>query len=210
MNGSIAIGSRRTTPTLPVAAAVVSLESVAPKNVPWVQSRASVTSGTVSRRRPPKRIASRGTPRGSSYSGARIGHCLIGVQYRLFGWLDSSPESGVQGSPFQEVACAGVFSIPSHHTSPSSVSATLVNTELPLARVRIALGLVCWLVPGATPKNPYSGLTAYSRPSGPTRIQAMSSPRVSTFQPGSVGSSMARFVLPQAEGNAAATYFVTP
>jgi hypothetical protein len=33
----------------------------------------------------------------------------------------------------------------------------------------------------------------------------MSSPSVSTFQPGIVGSSMARFVLPQAEGNAAAT-----
>ena len=32
----------------------------------------------------------------------------------------------------------------------------------------------------------------------------MSSPIVSTFQPGRVGSSMARFVLPQADGNAAA------
>ena len=80
MNGSIAIGSRRTTPTAPVAAAVVSEESVAPMKVPWVQSRASVTSGMVVLRRPPKRIASIGTPCGSSYSGARIGHCLIGVQ----------------------------------------------------------------------------------------------------------------------------------
>jgi hypothetical protein len=33
----------------------------------------------------------------------------------------------------------------------------------------------------------------------------MSSPSVSTFQPGMVGSSMARFVLPQADGKAAAT-----
>ena len=80
MNGSIAIGSRRTTPTAPVAAAVVSLDSVAPMKVPWIQSRASVTSGIVVLRRPPKRIASIGTPFGSSYSGARIGHCLIGVQ----------------------------------------------------------------------------------------------------------------------------------
>ena len=32
----------------------------------------------------------------------------------------------------------------------------------------------------------------------------MSSPIVSTFQPGSVGSSIAMFVLPQADGNAAA------
>ena len=48
--------------------------------VPWVQSRASVTSGIVVLRRPPKRIASIGTPRGSSYSAASMSHCLIGVQ----------------------------------------------------------------------------------------------------------------------------------
>ena len=85
-----------------------------------------------------------------------------------------------------------------------------MKTELPLLMVVIALGLVCSLVPGATPKKPYSGLTAHSRPSSPTRIQAMSSPRVSTFQPGMVGASIARLVLPQALGNAAAMYFVTP
>jgi hypothetical protein len=110
-------------------------------------------------------MASIGTPRGSSYSGARIGHCLIGVQYRLFGCEEStgcspSAMSGVQSSPFHEVAWAGVFSMPSHHTSPSSVSATLVNTELPRLIVRMAFGLVCSLVPGATPKNPNSGFTA--------------------------------------------------
>ena len=88
--------------------------------------------------------------------------------------------------------------MPSHQMSPSSVSATLVKIELPLAIVRIALGLVCQPVPGATPKKPYSGLTAYSRPSSPKRIQAMSSPSVSTFQPAIVGSSMARLVLPHA------------
>src|SRR5512141_1082516 len=38
----------------------------------------------------------------------------------------------------------------------------------------------------------------------------MSSPMVSTFQPGMVGVSMARFVLPQADGNAPATYFTLP
>jgi hypothetical protein len=81
----------------------------------------------------------------------------------------------------------------------------LVKIEFPLARVRMALGLVFQSVPGATPNRPYSGLTAYSRPSRPNRIQAMSSPSVSTFQPGIVGSSMARLVLPQADGNAAAT-----
>src|SRR3954452_7189280 len=118
MNGSMANGSRRTTPTAPVAAAVVSEERVAPMKTPWFQSRASVISGMVVLRRPPKKMAEIGTPFGSSYSGARIGHWVIGVQYRLFGWLDSSPESGVQSWPFQDVACAGSFSIPSHQMSP--------------------------------------------------------------------------------------------
>ena len=80
MNGSIAIGSRRTWPSPPVAAAVFSLDSVAPRNVPCCQSRDSVTSGIVSLRRPPKKIAEIGTPFGSSHSGASTGHCAIGVQ----------------------------------------------------------------------------------------------------------------------------------
>ena len=49
--------------------------------------------------------------------------------------------------------------MPSHQTSPSSVSATLVKIES--ARiVAIAFGLVFSLVPGATPKKPASGLIA--------------------------------------------------
>ena len=71
--------------------------------------------------------------------------------------------------------------------------------------ILIALGLVVALVPGAMPKNPASGLIACSRPSGPKRIQAMSSPIVCTLQPGIVGSSMARLVFPHPDGNAAAT-----
>src|ERR671933_2540060 len=161
MNGSMANGSRRTTPTAPVAAAVVSDDSVAPMNTPWFQSRASVTSGIVVLRRPPKKIAEIGTPFGSGYSVARIGHWVIGVQKRLFGWLEGSSLSGVQSCFFQLVRCAGGSSVmPSHQMSPSSVSATLVNTELPLSMVRIALGLVSQPVPGATPKRPYSGLSA--------------------------------------------------
>src|SRR3954469_13699939 len=207
MNGSIANGSRRTTPTAPVAAAVVSEDRVAPMKTPWYQSRASVTSGIVVLRRPPKRMAEIGTPLRASYSGARIGHWVIGVQKREFGCDEGSSLSGVQSWCFQLVRCAGASSVmPSHQTSPSSVSATLVKTELPLSIVRIALGLVSQPVPGATPNRPYSGLTAYSRPSSPKRIQAMSSPSVSTFQPGMVGSSIARLVLPQALGKAAAMY----
>src|SRR5580765_42414 len=205
MKGSIAIGSRRTTPTAPVAAAVVSEESVAPMKTPWFQSLDSKTSGTVVLRRPPKRIAEMGTPLGSSYSGAIIGHWAAGVQKREFGWLDGSPDSGVQDWPFHDVRWLGTSSlIPSHHTSPSSVRATLVKIELPFSTVRIALGLVFSPVPGATPNKPNSGFTAYSRPSGPKRIQAMSSPTISAVQPSSVGSSIARLVLPHALGNAPA------
>ena len=93
--------------------------------------------------------------------------------------------------------------MPSHQTSPSSVSATLVNTVLASSE-RIAFGLVSMFVPGATPKKPNSGLMACRRPSSPNFIHAMSSPTVSAFQPGIDGMSIARLVLPHADGNAAA------
>ena len=90
-----------------------------------------------------------------------IGHCPAGVQKRELGCEDGSSDSGVQSRPFQSVRCAGGCSvIPSHQMSPSSVSATLVKIELPRSIVRIALALVCQPVPGATPKKPYSGLSA--------------------------------------------------
>ncbi len=77
---------------------------------------------------------------------------------------------------------------------------------LPASMVCIAFGLESALVPGATPKKPNSGFTAYRRPSSPKRIQAMSSPRVSArHPPGMVGWIIARLVLPHADGNAAAT-----
>jgi hypothetical protein len=77
---------------------------------------------------------------------------------------------------------------------------------VPRRSILIALGLVAGPVPGATPKNPASGLIARSRPSGPNRIQAMSSPIVSTRQPGIAGTIMARLVFPHPDGNAAAMY----
>src|SRR3954470_16568908 len=99
--------------------------------------------------------------------------------------------------------------MPSHQTSPSSVLAQLVKIVL-RSTVSIAFGLVLRAVLGATPKNPYSGLTAYSRPSEPNFIQAMSSPIVSTLQSGSVGTSIARLVFPHALGNAPPTYLISP
>ena len=74
----------------------------------------------------------------------------------------------------------------------------------------MAFGLVFSPVPGATPKKPASGLMAYSRPSSPNFIHAMSSPTVSTFQSGSVGMSIARLVLPHADGKAPVTYLTAP
>jgi len=70
-----------------------------------------------------------------------------------------------------------------------------------------AVGFVLRLVPGTTPKKPNSGFTAQSRPSAPGRSHAMSSPTVVAFHPGSAfgGTSMARLVLPQADGKAPAT-----
>ena len=101
--------------------------------------------------------------------------------------------------------------MPSHHGQPSSVTATLVKIEF-FCTVAIAFGFVLLDVPGATPKKPASGLMAQSLPSGPTRIQLMSSPTVHTFHPfcEGGGTSMARFVLPHALGKAAAMYVVSP
>ncbi len=97
---------------------------------------------------------------GSSHSGAITGHWLAGVVKRALGWAAGVVDSGVQSLRFQSMRWAG-FSLvmSSHHTSPSSVRAVLVNREF-LSRVVMALGLVSSDVPGATPKNPASGLMA--------------------------------------------------
>src|SRR5687768_13316908 len=204
-NGSMAKGSKRSFPTSPAWAAVVSELMIEPRNTPCSQSTASVTSGTLVARRPPKRMAEIGTPAGSSHSGAIEGHWAAATVKRALGWAAGVFDSGVQSWPFQSMRWSGGVSVsPSHQTSPSSVSATLVNRQRSRSVAR-ALGFVLSDVPGATPKNPASGLVAYRRPSGPNFIQQMSSPTVSTFQPGRDGMSMAMLVLPQADGKAAAT-----
>jgi hypothetical protein len=84
----------------------------------------------------------------------------LGVVNRALGWAAGSSESGVQSRPFQSIACSGASPvIPSHQTSPSSVSAQLVKMEL-RSIVAIAFGFVLCDVFGATPKKPASGLTA--------------------------------------------------
>ena len=117
---------------------------IEPRNTPCSQSNASRTSGTTVARRPPNRIASIGTPAGSSHSGAIDGHCAAGVVKRAFGCAAGRvrrPASSRRRA--SRSACAGGSSVmPSHQTSPSSVSAQLVKIEL-LAdrrhRVRVRL-----------------------------------------------------------------------
>src|SRR5882762_4410468 len=161
-------------------------------------------------------IALIGTPLGLSQSGSIVGHCEAGAVKRAFGCAALAPVSfaisGVHLLPCQSVHSDGGSSvIPSHHTPPSGVSATFVKIEF-VASVAIALGFVFTEVPGATPKNPASGLIACKRPFASGLIQAMSSPTVQTFQPSNPlgGINIAKFVLPQALGNAAVTYVFSP
>src|SRR5437868_3990939 len=152
----MAKGSKRSSPTVPAAAAVFSDDMIDARNTPWSQSNDSVTSGTLVARRPPNRTAEIGTPAGSSHSGAIDGHCAAGTVNRAFGWAAGVPDAGVQSLPFQSTRWAGGADRSSHHTSPSSVSAQLVKMAFS-SSVCSALRLDCSLVPGATPKNPASG-----------------------------------------------------
>ena len=190
---------------MPAAAAVFSEPITEPRKTPCSQSSASVTSGTTVERRPPNSIASIGTPAGSCHSRAIAGVWSARTVKRALGWAPGVPSSGVHSPPRQSIRWAGGSGVsPSHHTSPSSVLAQLVKI-VSCETMRTALGFVFSPVPGATPKKPASGLIAYSLPSSPNFIQAMSSPIVSTVQPSSVGISIARLVLPQALGKAPVT-----
>src|SRR6266403_4978110 len=198
----ISIGSRRTTPTWPVMAAVVSVLIAEPRKTPCPQSNASNTSGMTFERREPKMKAEIGTPCGSSQFDAIDGHCWASTVKREFGWAAGVP--GFQGCPCQSTRPAGGSGVrPSHHGSRDGVSATLVKIVL-LFTIAVALGFVFGLVLGATPKKPRSGLMARSWPVASTWIQAMSSPTVHTRQPGSDETAIARLVLPDALGMAAA------
>ena len=110
-----------------------------------------------------------GTPLGSSHAGSIVGHCDAGAVNRELGCAAFAPVSfaisGVHTLPRQSRHSAGGSSVmPSHHTPPSGVSAVFVKMVL-RAMVAIAFGLLFFEVPGATPKNPASGLMARSRPS---------------------------------------------
>ena len=68
---------------------------------------------------------------------------------------------GVQSLPCQSIAWAGGSGVmPSHQTSPSSVSAQLVKIVFALDRRPSRSGSSPRPCPGATPKKPASGLIA--------------------------------------------------
>ena len=88
------------------------------------------------------------------------GQPLAGVVNLAFGWAALVPDFGVQSFPFQSIRWSGAsLPMPSHHTSLSLVKATLVNRVFCLTQ-SLAFKLDAFDVPGATPKNPASGLMA--------------------------------------------------
>ena len=88
------------------------------------------------------------------------GHCRAGAVKRAFGWAAFRPMPGRQGRRSQSISSGGSLSVMySHHTSPSGVIAQLVKIEFSFS-VSSAFGFDFMLVPGATPKNPASGLMA--------------------------------------------------
>src|SRR5687767_6093786 len=101
-------------------------------------------------------MAEIGTPFGFSHSREIEGHWPAGVVKRELGCAAFSLEAGVHRLPCQSISrCGASPSIPSHHGSFRSVTATLVKMELRRS-IAMALGLVFALVPGATPKKPAS------------------------------------------------------
>src|SRR5207237_10767679 len=96
----MAMGSRRVTPTSPLAAAVVSEAIVAPTKTPCCQSNDSYTSGATRARLPPKMNAEMGTPSGASQFGEMLGDCFAGTVYRAFGCA-AEPLEESRGSRFQ-------------------------------------------------------------------------------------------------------------
>src|SRR3954451_21050244 len=129
--GSIAKGSKRSSPTVPAAAAVFSELIVAPRKTACFQSNASRTSGTPVERRPPSRNASIGTPAGSSQSSEIDGHWAAATVKRAFGCAAGAADSGLQLLPFQSIRWAGVPPVrPSPPVLPSLVLAQLVKTVL--------------------------------------------------------------------------------
>ena len=161
---------------------------IEPRNTPCSQSKASVTSGTVRaapaaeqdrRDRHARRVLPlRGDRRALR---RRRGEAGVGV-----GGRGARPR-GSTALPFQSVARAGGSSVmPSHHTSPSSVSAVLVKMQLPHS-VSIALGLVSHAGAGGDAEE--AGLGVDRVAAGRRRRTSSSRCRRRPSRPSSPGSS---------------------
>src|SRR4029450_4633423 len=97
---------------------------IEPRNTPCSHEVASFTRGTTDARRPPNRIAESGTPLGAAHAGAIEGHAGAGAGRGAFASAPTGVRLCVQGLPSQSVRRGGFSGVmPSHHTSPSGVSA---------------------------------------------------------------------------------------
>ena len=154
------MGSRRSCPTFPRRRPLFRYLRLRQGMFRVAKMNASVTSGTMLARRPPNNMASMGTPFGSSHSGAITGHCPAGVVKRAFGCAAFRPDSGDQGRRNQSMRWAGFFS----HPFPPDVSVfrhgAVGKNGILLSQSALRLRSISCCVPGATPKNPYSGLMA--------------------------------------------------
>ena len=130
----------------PAAAAVVSEPIVAPRNTPCSQSNASRTSGTTRRAAAAEQErVDRHARRGPPTRARSTGTAPAGVVKRAFGCAAGVVgRPGVQSLPCQSIRCAGGSSVmPSHQTSPSSVSAQLVKIVFARdRRHRVRVGLL--------------------------------------------------------------------
>src|SRR5215467_10870194 len=173
----MAMGSRRTTPTWPVMAAVVSVLMAAPRKTPCCQPKLSKTMGMTLVRREPKMKPEIGTPCGSSQFGAMDGHWLHGTVKREFGCAAGAPP-GDHALPCQSSVPAGAsVPMPSHQGSFDGVMATLVKMVLERTML-MPFGLVAALVFGTNAKKARSGMAARGWPLRSTENQPILAPSV--------------------------------
>jgi hypothetical protein len=90
------------------------------------QENASNTSGTVLARRPPNRMASIGTPAGSSHSGAITGHWEAGTVKRALGCAAPSPD---RRGPLAALPVDALGGLGTVHVLPPHVAVRL-STQL--------------------------------------------------------------------------------
>jgi hypothetical protein len=96
---------------------------------------------------------------GSSHCGSSAGLLVAATVKRALGWAALAPVSlaiwGVQSLPCQSIRWSGSLPLVFFHAFPPHVAVVgerHVGENHVLSRLAMQLGLVCMLVPGATPK----------------------------------------------------------